>query len=316
MRSLILNRLASVIPVLFIVSLVAFLLTFLVPGDPAVALSGENATDAMIERTRERLGLDQPPLVQYWQWLSGILLHFDFGESLFSGGQVTDAILRRLPATLSLTVGAMIMGVAIGIPAGIICAVNQGKPIDRLLTLGTSLGISTPNYVLGLLLVGTLALRFQLFPATGYKSIAEAGVGGWLSHLVLPCITLGLLVAAVVARMLRSSLIGVLEQDYIRMAKSKGMRWNVIIGKHALKNAMVPVVTVIGTQVAFLLGGAVIVEQIFGIQGVGTFAIIAVSSRDIPAVQAVVVFAAVAVLLVNLLVDISYAWFNPRVRSS
>lgn len=313
MTRLILNRLLGAVPVLFIVSVVVFMLTYLVPGDPAVVLAGETATPEMIEQTRARLGLDRSPAVQYWDWVTGVLTG-DFGTSLFTGYPVGELITDRLPVTVSLALGALVVGVVVGIPAGIIAAVRQGTRTDRALTLVTSLGVSTPNYVIAILLVGVFALRLQWFPATGYVSIAEGGVVTWAQHLALPWVTLGLLVAAVVTRMLRSSLVGVLGQDYVRMSRSKGMREGTVVLKHSLKNGMIPVITVIGTQFAYLLGGAVVVEQIFGIQGLGSAALSAVTSRDIPAVQGIVVLAAVAVLVVNLLVDISYAWFNPKVR--
>ena len=314
MGNLIARRLLSVVPVLFIVAIIVFLLTFLVPGDPAFTIAGESATPQQIAQTRERLGLNDPVLTQFGHWLGGAV-QGDLGTSLFSSQNVTDAIALRLPVTLSLTIGALLVAILIGIPAGILAANRRGKATDRILTVGTSVGIAFPNYFLGLLLILLFALKGKLLPATGYVPISD-GIGLWLQHLVLPCVTLGLSAAAVTTRQLRSSLSGVLTQDYIRMARAKGMRGRVIIVKHALKNAMVPVVTVLGTQVAFLLGGAVLIEQIFGLPGIGSLAYNAVVTRDVPMIQGTVLIGAVMVLLVNLLVDISYGWLNPKVRSA
>ena len=307
-------RLLGAVPVLIIVSTLVFLLTFLIPGDPAFTIAGESASPEQIEQTRERLGLNDSVLEQFGTWV-GSALQGDLGTSLFSSQSVVAAILDRAPVTILLTLGALLVATLIGVPAGILAAVRRGSSADKAVTLGTSLGVATPNYFLGLMLVLVFALRVPLFPATGYVPLAD-GVVPWFQHLVLPCVTLGLSAAAVVTRQLRSSLSGVLALDYVKMARAKGMRGRVVVGKHALKNALVPVVTVLGTQMAFLLGGTVLIEQIFGLPGIGSLAFNAVTTRDIPMIQGVVLFSAVLVLLVNLVVDISYGWLNPKVRAA
>ncbi len=314
MVQLIGKRLIALVPLLFLVSLMVFSLVMLVPGDPAVTIAGENATEAQIDATRERLGLNDPVVVQYGRWV-GNALQGDLGESLFSSQSVTDSIRTRFPTTFSLTLGAVVVALAIGIPAGIIAATRQGTWIDRLTTLGATAGVAVPNYVLGLLLILFFAIWRPWLPATGYVSFSE-DPGGWLRHLILPAITLGTAGAAVVARQLRSSLYDVLQQDYVRTASAKGLRRSRVVLKHGMKNAAVPVVTVLGLQISFLLGGTVIVEVIFGIPGLGQLAISAVQERDIPLIQGIVVATTVIVVVVNLVVDLFYGYLNPRVRSS
>ena len=306
------RRVLMIIPLLFMVSLGVFALVHMIPGDPAITISGENATAEQIEATRTRLGLDDPVLVQYARWATSAI-QGDLGQSLFSSRTVTGAIIERFPVTISLTAAAMFFALLISIPAGIIAAIKRGRPADRAATLFASLGIAMPNFWLGILLILAFALAYPIFPAVGYTRMAE-GVGPWARSLVLPGITLGMAAAAETTRQLRSSLYDILHQDYIRTARAKGMGSTIVIGKHALKNAAVPVVTVIGFQLAFLLGGTVVVEQVFGLPGLGGLAIRAVLERDIPMIQGIVVITALIVMLVNLLVDLSYAYLDPRVR--
>ncbi len=306
------RRVLMIIPLLFMVSLGVFALVHMIPGDPAITISGENATAEQIEATRARLGLDDPVLVQYARWATSAI-QGDLGQSLFSSRTVTGAIIERFPVTISLTAAAMFFALLISIPAGIIAAIKRGRPADRAATLFASLGIAMPNFWLGILLILAFALAYPIFPAVGYTRMAE-GVGPWARSLVLPGITLGMAAAAETTRQLRSSLYDILHQDYIRTARAKGMGSTIVIGKHALKNAAVPVVTVIGFQLAFLLGGTVVVEQVFGLPGLGGLAIRAVLERDIPMIQGIVVITALIVMLVNLLVDLSYAYLDPRVR--
>ena len=306
------RRVLMIIPLLFMVSLGVFALVHMIPGDPAITISGENATAEQIEATRARLGLDDPVLVQYLRWAASAV-QGDLGQSLFSSRTVTGAIIERFPVTISLTAAAMFFALLISIPAGIIAAIKRGRPADRAATLFASLGIAMPNFWLGILLILAFALAYPIFPAVGYTRMAE-GVGPWARSLVLPGITLGMAAAAETTRQLRSSLYDILHQDYIRTARAKGMGSTIVIGKHALKNAAVPVVTVIGFQLAFLLGGTVVVEQVFGLPGLGGLAIRAVLERDIPMIQGIVVITALIVMLVNLLVDLSYAYLDPRVR--
>jgi peptide/nickel transport system permease protein len=308
----VLKRVLMMVPLLFLVSLGVFALVLFIPGDPAITIAGENASEAQIEATRERLGLNDPVLIQYLSWAFSALTG-DLGVSLFSNESVTGAIMTRFPVTLAVTAAAMVVALLVAVPAGIIAAVNRGRWPDRLATLFASVGISMPNFWVGILLIIVLALMFPIFPAVGYTPISE-GVGAWAQNLVLPGITLGLAVAAEITRQLRGSLIDVMQQDFIRTARANGLRGTAVIAKHGLKNAAVPVVTVIGFQVGFLLGGSVIVERVFGIPGLGDLAIRAVLQRDIPMIQGIVVVTALLVLLINLVVDLSYGYLNPKVR--
>lgn len=309
-----LRRILMIVPLLFLVSLGVFALVLMVPGDPAITIAGENATEAQIDATRERLGLNDPVLVQYVSW-AGSALQGDLGTSLFSNESVAGAILARFPVTIALTIAAMLVALLIAVPAGIVAAVHRGRWPDRAATLFASVGISLPNFWVGILLIIAFALMFPIFPAVGYTPISE-GVGAWAHNLVLPGVTLGTAVAAEITRQLRGSLYDVMQQDFIRTARANGLRSSAVIAKHGLKNAAVPVVTVIGFQIGFLLGGSVIVERVFGLPGLGDLAIRAVLQRDIPMIQGIVVVTAVVVMLVNLAVDLSYGYLNPKVRQA
>jgi peptide/nickel transport system permease protein len=312
MLQLIVRRLLIMIPVLFLVSIIVFSLILLVPGDPAVTLAGENATQEQIDATRTRLGLDDPVLVQYGRWVGGAI-HGDLGESLFSSQDVTDAIVERMPVTLSLAAGAIVLSLLFGIPAGILSAIYRGRWPDRLLGLGAASALAMPNYFVAMLLILFFAIWNPWLPATSFVPFGEDPFL-WFKHLILPWVTLGIASGAVITRQLRSSLIGVLGQDYVRTARAKGLRGRTVIVKHSIKNAAIPVVTVLGTQVAFLLGGSVIVERVFGMAGVGELAITAVLKRDLPVIQGVVVMVTVIVLVANLFVDLAYGYLNPKVR--
>ncbi len=309
-----LRRILMIVPLLFLVSLGVFALVLMIPGDPAITIAGENATEEQIEATRERLGLNDPVLVQYVAW-AGSALQGDLGTSLFSNESVTGAIIARFPVTIALTTAAMLVALLIAVPAGIVAAVHRGRWPDRAATLFASVGISLPNFWVGILLIIAFALMFPIFPAVGYTPISE-GIGAWAHNLVLPGVTLGTAVAAEITRQLRGSLYDVLQQDFIRTARANGLRGSTVIAKHGLKNAAVPVVTVIGFQIGFLLGGSVIVERVFGLPGLGDLAIRAVLQRDIPMIQGIVVVTAVVVMLVNLAVDLSYGYLNPKVRQA
>ncbi|WP_181779456.1 ABC transporter permease [Pseudonocardia pini] len=308
------RRILMIIPLLFLVSLGVFALVLLIPGDPAITIAGENATEAQIDATRERLGLNDPVLVQYASW-AGNALTGDLGSSLFSNESVVGAIGGRFPVTLSLTVAAMVAALLIAVPAGITAALRRGRWQDRGATLFASVGISLPNFWVGILLIMAFALAFPIFPAVGYTPLSD-GVGPWVLGLVLPGITLGTAVAAEITRQLRGSLSDTLQQDFIRTARANGLTARAVIAKHGLKNAAVPVVTVMGFQIGFLLGGSVIVERVFGLPGLGDLAIRAVLQRDIPMIQGIVVVSALIVMLVNLVVDLSYGWLNPKVRQA
>ena len=307
------RRAVSTVPMLVLVGLITFLLIHITPGDPAAVAAGDNASMEAIEAARVRLGLDKPFLVQFWTWLVKVL-HGDLGTSFTSGKPVTELIFERLPTTLSLTAGAILIGLLISVPLGVFAAINRGSWADRLTIFGTSLGIAAPEFFIGLLLVLLVALEWGWLPATGYIPFAEDPIE-YFRRLTLPCITLGLGVAAEMARQVRGAMIDVLSRDYIQTARAKGLSTFSVIVKHGLKNAAIPVVTVLGLQVRRLLGGTVIVEQIFAMNGVGQLAVRAVFLRDLPVLLGVALVTATVVLLINLLVDMSYGYFDPKVRA-
>ncbi len=308
------RRIAAAIPILILVGLITFLLIHLTPGDPAAVVAGENASAEAIEAARHRLGLDQPFLLQFWHWLSAVMVG-DLGTSFTSGRPVTELIFDRMPITLSLTAGSTLIGVGLAVPLGVFAAINRGSYLDRLTIFGTSLGIAAPEFFIGLLLVLVVALNLGWLPATGYIPFSEDPVE-YVARLTLPSLTLGVGLAAELARQVRGAMIDVLSRDYIQTARAKGLSSFSIIVKHALKNAAIPLVTVLGLQIRRLLGGAVIVEQIFAMNGVGSLAVRAVFLRDLPVLLGVALTTATVVLFVNLLVDMSYGYFDPKVRTA
>ena len=308
------RRVLSTIPILVLVGLITFLLIHLTPGDPAAVVAGDNASQEAIEAARHRLGLDQPFRVQFWRWLHGVVTG-DLGTSFTSGRPVVALIFDRLPITLSLTAGSTLVGLGIAVPLGVLAAIRRGTWIDRITILTTSMGIAAPEFFIGLLLVLVVALNWGWLPATGYIPFADDPVE-WFLRLILPSVTLGLGVAAELARQVRGAMIDVLSRDYIQTARAKGLSAFSVVVKHGLKNAAIPVVTVLGLQIRRLLGGAVIVEQIFAMNGVGSLAVRAVFLRDLPVLLGVALITAVVVLFVNLLVDMSYSYFDPKVRQA
>ncbi len=307
-------RLASIPLLLLIVSLMVTGMAGMIPGDPAVTIAGENASPERIEMIRERLGYDRPFVEQYLDWLSSAI-RGDFGKSLFSERTVAGMMLDRLPVTASLTFGALIVAAIVGIPVGLLAGLRRGTWLDRTATGLASLGVAIPSYWLGLVLLLVLSIRFGVFPSIGYVPFSE-DPGDWFMHLVLPSLALGASAAAELARQVRSSVADVVQQDYVRTARAKGLRGGSVVLRHVLKNAAGPGVTVLGLQVALLLGGAVVVEQIFAIPGLGQMAVVAVVDRDIPLIQGIVVFSTLAVVLSNLMVDLIQMWLNPRLRSA
>lgn len=313
MIRLIVKRLLSLIPLLLIVTFLTFSLILFVPGDPAATLAGDNATPEQIDATRERLGLNDPILVQYGKWVGDVLTG-DLGTSLYRNENVSTTIVDRLPVTLSLTFLALLVALCVAIPAGLIAGTRAGRPSDKIATVGASIGVATPSFLLALLLLLVFAIWNPWLPATGYVAL-EDDPWQWFRHLVLPAVTLGTAAAAEMTRQLRGSLVEVLKQDYIRTAWSKGLASRVVVGKHALKNAAAPMLTVAGLQVTVLLGGSIIVEQIFGLPGLGQLVISAVNSRDLPMIQGVVVASVIIAVLANLVVDLIYGYLNPKVRA-
>jgi peptide/nickel transport system permease protein len=312
MLRFVLRRLLGAIPLLILISLMVFSLVLFLPGDPALTIAGDSASESRIEAIRESLGENDPVIQRYYEWASGAV-QGDFGTSLFSEQDVWDAIWQRLPVTLSLAFVALVFALMISLPAGLVAGLRPGTKFDRLATIGASLGVAIPSFWLGLLLAVIFAVNNNWLPAIGYVPFTE-DPKEWLSHLILPGISLGLASAATLTRQLRSSIINVNQQDYIRTAKAKGLRGNKVVGKHLLKNASVPAVTALGLQIPTLLSGTVIIESLFGLNGIGQFAANAVLLRDLPVVQAVVLLSAVIVVISNLCVDIAYGYLNPKVR--
>ena len=302
-HAFILRRLGAVVPVLLVVSVLVFLMSHLTPGDPATIMLGENASAADVARLRHELGLDRPLAVQYGRYLAGVV-RGDLGRSIRSGRPVGLEIWERFPPTLQLTLAAMAIAAVTGVLLGALAATSRTAAADTLL-MGTSLlGISMPSFWLGLLLILLFGLVLHWFPIAGGED--------WRA-LVLPALTLGAQAAAVLARLTRASLLDVLPSDFVRTARAKGVAGTRVLFRHALRNALIPVVTVMGLQFGALLGGAVIVESVFARSGLGRFAVAAVQSRDFPVIQGIVLFAAAIYALVNLSVDVVYLAIDPRI---
>ncbi|MFJ7755705.1 nickel ABC transporter permease [Peribacillus muralis] len=299
----IVRRILQTVPVLLGVSLVVFLIMQMVPGDPATLLAGEGATKETIEMIRHQLGLDRPILYQYVDYVIHAV-QGDFGESLRSSRPVLDEIMVRLPVTLELALASIFITVVLGMVAGIISATRQYSAADISIMIVALLGISLPSFWLGLMLIYFFSVNLQWFPVSGW---------GTISHMILPAITLGAGGAAIVARMTRSSMLEVVRQDYIRTAKAKGLKEHVIIYKHGLKNALIPVITVVGLQFGALLGGTVLTESVFAINGLGRLIVDAIRTRDLPMVQGGVLIASVIFVFMNLAVDVLYRYFNKRI---
>lgn len=308
------RRILSTLPVLVIVALLTFVMLELTPGDPAAVVAGADATPEAIEAARESLGLNDPLHERFLDYIGSVAAG-DLGTSYTSGQPVLGTIIERLGVSLSLTLGALLIGLIIAVPAGVFAAVRSGSWMDRFTIFNTSLGTSSPEFFVGLILILVFSLSFGWFPATGYVPFGEDPVG-WLVCLILPSLTLGVGVAAELTRHIRASMRDVLERDYVQTARAKGLSTLSVIGKHGLKNAALPVVTVLGLQVRRLLGGTVVVEQIFAMNGIGTLAIRAVFLRDLPTLLGVALVTAVIVLLVNLVVDLSYGYLDPKVRAA
>ena len=306
------RRLLKVVPLLLLVSIIAFGLLSLVPGDPAVQIAGEFATEEQIEQIRTELGLNRPWIVQYGDWLGGAV-RGDLGTSPFSGVAVSTQIWQRLPTTLSLLGWALAISVLIGIPAGMIAGWRQGSLPDRVLTTSTSVGVAIPVFVSGLVLALVVGLKLHWLPATGYVPLSENPVD-WARHLILPALALALTGAAEIARQTRAGIIQVKSQDYVRTARASGLTTRQVLGRHTLKNAMIPVVTVVGLQIGRLFGLSVLIEQIFNIPGMGSRLVTAVFENDVPYIQGTVLLVGLAIILVSVVVDLSYGYFNPRVR--
>jgi peptide/nickel transport system permease protein len=306
MLNFILRRLVMLIPVLLGVSIVVFMMLHLSPGDPARQVAGATATPEQVENVRETLGLDRPLVEQYTSYL-GRLLQGDMGRSLRTNRPVTAEIMPRYVATLKLTGAALVIAITSGLAIGVISATRQYSVVDNALSALSLIGLSIPVFWLGLMLILLFSVRFGLLPAAGSDTPA---------HFVLPAITLGAFAMATIARMTRGSMLDVLHQEYIQAARAKGLREYVVVVRHALKNAMIPILTVIGLQTGQLLGGAVLTETVFAWPGIGRLMVEAIQGRDFPVVQGAVLLTAVTFVVINLLVDLLYAFVDPRIRYS
>jgi peptide/nickel transport system permease protein len=313
MARVVAKRLLQVVPTLLLATIVVFVLQHLVPGGPANAIAGEYATPERIASINSQLGLDDPVLVQYWNWLTSAL-RADLGTSLATGQPVMELIEQRLPATLTLGFAAMSVSIIVGVPLGIAGAVRRGRRSDGVITGIATLGVAIPNFWLGMMFVLLFGIQLKWLPATGFVPISEDPIESF-RHVLLPALALGGVGAAEICRQLRSAMIEVLDSDFIRTHRAKGLAWSRIVWVHGLKNAGLPLATIIGLRVSRVMGAAVVVETLFAIPGIGTLVTMATSQRDYPVIQGVVLLSAVVVLVTNLIVDLAYRLIDPRIAS-
>lgn len=313
MRKYIVKRLISMIPAIFVVSVVIFMIIHLTPGDPAAVMLGDQADPEAIEALRKSLGLSDPLPLQYLRWVSDVL-HGDLGQSLYSDQTMIQMLVCHMGPTFSLTLYALAISLTVAVPLGVIAARRRGSLADNAISVFSMIGISLPSFLLGLLLMLVLAVTLKWLPVAGYKTVSDAGIATHLKYLTMPAIALGFMEAGLILRMTRSSMLEVLGSDYIRMAKAKGERNGAIVMKHAFKNALIPIVTSVGQTFMGLLSGATVVESIFNIPGMGKMILTAVQQRDYEVVQAVVLFVSMINIVICLAVDLVYAAIDPRVR--
>ena len=312
MLSFIIRRIVATIPVMAFVALFVFSLLYIAPGDPAAVIAGDQASPAEVERIRQSLGLDRPYLIRFGEWTFRVV-QGDLGTSIFTSRPVTLLIAQRIEPTLSLMVLTLLVTVLIAVPMGVLAAWNAGSVVDKAAMAFAVLGFSVPVFVVGYLLAYVFALKLEWLPVQGYTPLAE-GVWPWLRNLILPALALGFVYIALIARITRATMLEVLQQDYIRTARSKGVSHRNVLFLHALKNAAVPVITVIGVGIALLIGGAVVTESVFAIPGLGRLTVDAILRRDYPVIQGVVLLFSFVYVLVNLLIDLAYTIVDPRIR--
>jgi len=312
MFAYVVRRILATIPVMVVVALFVFSLLFIAPGDPAAVIAGDQATPQDVERIRQNLGLDRPFLVQFsdWGWR---LLHFDLGRSIFTNLPVSAMIAQRIEPTLSLMIVTLLLSIVVAVPIGVLAAWKAGTWFDRAIMGFAVFGFSVPVFVVGYLLAYFFALQLEWLPVQGYPPISQ-GLWPWLENLILPSIALGCVYIALIARITRATMLEVLQQDYIRTARAKGLAQGPILFIHALKNASVPIVTVIGIGIALLIGGAVVTESVFAIPGLGRLTVDAILRRDYPVIQGVVLLFSFVYVLVNLAIDLLYTLIDPRIR--
>jgi peptide/nickel transport system permease protein len=309
---MLLRRLALTIPILFGTSIIVFLILRLVPGDPAASILGSNATEQAIVRVRTALGLDLPLWEQFGAWLGGVL-RGDFGRDYITNQEITEQLALRLPITIELASIAFLLALLVAIPLGVVAAVREGGWTDRVVRAGAVLFIAVPDFVFGILGILLFALVLSLVPSSGYTPI-EDGLLDNLRSLAIPAVALSLGLGGVLARVTRSAMLEVLGSDYVRFAKASGFSTRAIVFRYALRNASIPIITVIGLQVGYILGGTVVVEQLFGLPGLGQLIVEAMLARNYPVLQACILVFVVAFILANLITDLLYAVLNPRLR--
>ena len=312
MFAFILKRMAAALPVMAVVAAVVFAILRLTPGDPAAILAGDSATPEQLDAIRKNLGLDQPIYLQFIQWI-GHLLQGDFGTSLLSGTPVVEMIGQRMGPSIALCLSTIIVAIVVAVPLGVLAAWKQGKLLDRAVMAASVLGFSIPVFVTAYVLILTMSLGLGWFPVQGYKPLAE-GVGPFLLSITLPTVALSTVYIALIARITRTSVIEVMNEDFIRTARAKGLNERGVLLGHALRNAAVPIVTIIGVGVAMLIGGVVVTESVFNLPGLGRLVVEAVLARDYPVIQALILLFALVYVLINLVVDVSYTLFDPRIR--
>ncbi|PYZ93597.1 glutathione ABC transporter permease GsiC [Salipaludibacillus keqinensis] len=305
MLNFVIRRLLGMIPILFIITIIAFLFVHLTPGDPIRIMYGAEIDQETYEQMREREGFNDPLVVQYGRYMYNMAIQGDFGQSYRTRSDVSEEVLRRFGYTFILTILSMFWAILIGVTVGIISATKRNSILDRLGMISTITALSIPEFWFGLMMMQIFAVQFGWFPTSGS--------GTWL-HLILPSLTLGFGVAATIVRFTRSSVLEVLREDYVRTARAKGQKESVVIWSHVLRNALIPVVTMAGLQFGFLIGGAVVVEQVFAWPGLGSYLIDGILTRDYPVIQALILLFSFQFLLINLLVDISYGFLNPQIR--
>ena len=316
MLRFLMQRLLALVPVLFTVAVIVFLILRLTPGDPAAVIAGNNATNEDIDRIREQLGLTQPLFTQFTIWL-GNVLQGDLGYSFYLNKPVTELIAQRIEPTLSLAAGTMLLAVLVAVPLGTLAAWRMGGWLDRILSGFAVAGFSVPVFVIGYVLIYIFAIELQWLPVQGYRrlfGVSSQGLGAWAYQLVLPWCSLATIYVALIARVTRASVSEALTEDYIRTARAKGITEQMVLLRHALANAAVPIVTVVGIGIALLIGGVVVTETVYAIPGLGSLTVDAVLNRDFPVIQGVVLFFSLLYVLINLLVDLSYLWLDPRIR--
>ncbi len=306
------KRVLATIPVMLFVAIFIFLLLRLTPGDPAAMIAGDFANDQQIAEIRERLGLELPLWKQFGIWF-GDVLRFELGQSFYYKKEVSELIRTRIEPTFSLSLMTIVLTVIIAVPMGTLAAYKQGSWFDRIIMGFSVLGFSVPVFVIGYALIYIFSVQLGWLPVQGYQRIGD-GIGGWAYRLILPSVALSVVFVAFIARMTRTSVLEVLGEDYIRTARAKGQTETKVLMRHALRNAAVPIVTVIGLAIAILIGGVVVTESVFTIPGLGLLTVEAVLNRDFPTIQAVILFFSVIYVLINLLIDVSYTFLDPRIR--